>query len=188
MVLEDFNFGNVIDTLQQVGVFNYVLPFLLVFSIFFAILEKTKILGDGKTNINIVVSAVAALLVLVQQGIVETINLFIPRVSLIMIVILMGLLIIAMVAGKSFSGLKGGVFSIAVVLIIIAVILAVTLPETGGSFSLSPQDRAVLLNVFVPIAIFLIAIAIVTSKPSEGKEGTLSKIAKELEKGFGGGS
>src|SRR3989344_4332425 len=100
-------FRDVIQTLQDIGVFNYVLPFLLIFSIFIAILEKTQILGEGKTNINVVVSASAGLLVLAQQGIVETINLFIPRISLIMLVTLMGLLIIALVAGKKFSGITG---------------------------------------------------------------------------------
>ncbi len=181
------NFGDIITTLEEVGVFDYVLPFLLVFSIFFAILEKTQILGQGKTNINVVVSTVAALLLLVQRGIVETINLFIPRVSLIMIVILMGLLIIAMVSGKQFAGLSGWVFSIMVVLIIIAIILAVTLPETGGSFSLSPQDRAVLLNIGVPIAIFLIAVAIVTAKPKQQGRSGLQKAMEAIEHGFGGG-
>ena len=182
-------FEDVIKNLQEIGVFNYVLPFLLVFSIFFAILEKTKILGDGKTNINVVVSSVAALLVLAQQGIVDTINIFIPRVSLIMLVILMGLLIIAMVAGKQFTGITGGVFSIAVILIIIAVIMAVTIPEGGTlGFYLSERDRATLLNIGIPLAIFLIAIAIVTAKPKEGKEGGVTKLLKSLEKGFSGGS
>src|SRR3989344_1155700 len=179
-------FRDVIQTLQDIGVFNYVLPFLLIFSIFFAILEKTQILGEGKTNINVVVSAAAGLLVLAQQGIVETINLFIPRISLIMLVTLMGLLIIALVAGKKFSGITGTTFGVAVVLIIIAVILAVSLPENSTGFSLSERDRQVLLNIGVPLAIFLIAIAIVTAKPKQPNTGVghfLEKLGKEFGSG-----
>ncbi len=180
----DFNFGDTIQVLKDVGVFEYVLPFLLIFSIIFAILEKTKILGSDKTNINIVVSSVIALLVLVQQGIVATINLFLPRVSLVIVVILMGLLIIAMISGKEFTGLKGGVFSIAVILIIIAVLLSVFLPEDSSGIYISPQDRNLLINIGIPLAVFLIAIALVVQKPKkEGEEGVFSKLIKGIERG-----
>ncbi len=53
-----FNFGDTINLLREVGVFDFLLPFLLIFSIIFAILEKTKILGEDKSNINIIVSTV----------------------------------------------------------------------------------------------------------------------------------
>jgi len=54
--------------LQGVGVYDYVLPFLLVFTIIFAILEKTKLFGteqDGraKTNINTILALVIGLIV-----------------------------------------------------------------------------------------------------------------------------
>src|SRR3989344_4285795 len=122
-----FNFGDVFSSLQELGVINYVLPFLLIFAIMFAILEKTHILGKDKTNINVVVSSVVGLLLVVQQGIVEIINLFLPRVSLIIVVALMGLLVIAMLAGKEYEGLSGSVFGIAVILVVIAIVLALKL-------------------------------------------------------------
>lgn len=46
--------------LQQVGVADVLLPFILVFTIVFAILEKTAILGDKK-NINVAVAMVMGL-------------------------------------------------------------------------------------------------------------------------------
>ena len=78
-----FNFGDIVSQFQQMGVYEYFLPFLLIFAIIFAILEKTKILGKDKTNVNVLVSIIIGLLLIVQQGIVATINLFLPRVSLI---------------------------------------------------------------------------------------------------------
>ena len=182
----NFSFADTIQSLKEVGVFEYVLPFLLVFSIFFAILEKTKILGENKTNINVIVSSVIALLVLVQQGIVATINLFLPRVSLIIIVILMGLLIIAMIAGKEFQGLQGSLFSVAVIIVIIAVLLAVFLPESNsvGGFSLSPSDRQFLISYVLPIGLFILAVFWVTKKPAApNKEGGISKILKAINYG-----
>ena len=183
-----FNFGDTIKVLQEVGVFDYLLPFLLIFSILFAILEKTKILGSEKTNINIVVSTVVSLLVLVQPGIIQTINLFLPRVSLIIVVILMGLLVISMVSGEHYQGLKGSVFALAVILIIISIIVALVLPETGGSFSLAPQDREALLKIGVPLAVLLIAIVLVTRKPPVKGENSIAKVFEGITKGFGGRS
>lgn len=99
------NLNDVINFLLSSGVYNYFLPFLLIFAIIFAILEKTAILGEGKTNINVVVAVVTGLLLVAQQDIVNIILLFMPRVSLIIVVILMFLLVIAMLAGKKFEGL-----------------------------------------------------------------------------------
>src|SRR3989338_897960 len=82
--------GDIILYLQQLGVYDYFLPFLLIFAIIFAILAKTSILGKDKTNINAVISMVIGLLLVVQQNIVSIINSFLPRASLV-IIILIGL-------------------------------------------------------------------------------------------------
>jgi hypothetical protein len=64
--------GNAINFLKELGFFDVVLPFLLVFTIVFAILEKTRILGTMKVsdgtdvankNLNSVVAFVIGLLV-----------------------------------------------------------------------------------------------------------------------------
>src|SRR3989344_2229777 len=61
------DFGTLISELQSLGVYDYFLPFLLIFAIVFAILEKTKIFGE-KTNINVVVSILIALIVISLIG------------------------------------------------------------------------------------------------------------------------
>ena len=38
-------FGGAIEFLQEIGFYDVVLPFLLVFTVFFGVLEKTKIFG-----------------------------------------------------------------------------------------------------------------------------------------------
>lgn len=179
-----FNFADSIDYLVNIGVYDILLPFLLVFSIIFAILEKTQILGKDKTNINVVVSFVIGLLLVVQKGIVEIINLFLPRVSLIIVVILMGLLVISMVAGKEFKGLKGPVLGIAIILIIISLIVALTVPPSGsGAAWLSPADKEILIRLGIPLLMVLLVIGIVTAKPKKEKK---KNILQEIAKGFGG--
>lgn len=179
-----FNFDQTIDYLVQIGVYDVLLPFLLIFSIIFAILEKTSILGKDKRNINVIVAIVIGLLLIVQKGIVEIINIFLPRVSLIIVVILMGLLVISMVAGKEFTGLKGGVLGFAILLIIIALVIALAAPAsgTGSTIWLSPSDRQALISIGLPLLILFLVIGIVTAEPKKEKKNYL----KELAKGFGG--
>ncbi|MBS3168199.1 hypothetical protein J4216_03685 [Candidatus Woesearchaeota archaeon] len=178
------NLGNSIDYLVDIGVFDVLLPFLLIFSIVFAILEKTQIFGQGKTNINVIVSTVVGLLIVVQTELVELLNLFLPRVAMIMVVVLMGLLLIAMLAGKEFSGLKGNVLGVAVIFIIIAIIYALTAsPSPFGGLGLTSQDKEAIIAIGVPLVILLIVIGVVTKNPDKPKtESFLEKLAKE----FGG--
>ena len=178
-----FGFQDAINYLLDIGFYDIFLPFLLIFAIIFAILEKTKILGADKANINAIVAIVVDLLVVVQRGIVEIINLFLPRVSLIIVVILMGLLVIAMVAGKDFKGLKGTVLGVAIVIIIFAIILALTTPQTGSWSWLTPADKDTLIRIGVPLLIFILVIAMVTAKPKQPQK---KSFLKELAKGFGG--
>ena len=75
-------FRQVIVFFDSIGLFDVVLPFLLVFTIVFAILEKTKVLGteeiEGrkytKKNLNAIASFVIAFLVIATKEIVAIIN------------------------------------------------------------------------------------------------------------------
>lgn len=56
--------NSITDVLNQwnsMGVFSYVIPFLLVFAVVFAILEKTKILGENRSVLAIIALAIGLL-------------------------------------------------------------------------------------------------------------------------------
>ena len=75
-------FRGIIEFFDRLGIYDIILPFLLVFTIVFAILEKSKILGmeeigDEKVtrkNLNSMVAFVIAFLVIVSSELVRTIN------------------------------------------------------------------------------------------------------------------
>lgn len=75
-------FRQVINFFDTIGLFDVVLPFLLVFTIVFAIFEKTKVLGmeeiDGKKytkkNLNAIAAFVIAFLVVASSELVEIIT------------------------------------------------------------------------------------------------------------------
>lgn len=75
-------FRQVIEFFDTMGLFDVVLPFLLIFTIVFAILEKTRVLGmeeiDGKKytkkNLNAIASFVMAFLVIASSQLVGIIT------------------------------------------------------------------------------------------------------------------
>jgi hypothetical protein len=111
------------DIIYTIGIENlrYILPFLLVFTLVFSVLEKTKILGEGKKQFNVVVSLVLATAFVVpsitgqyayQNDPVRILNDALPGVSLVAVAILMVLLTVG-VFGKTIDVSKnnvGGVF------------------------------------------------------------------------------
>ena len=183
--LGSFNFEKVVVFMQSSGFYDYLLPFLLIFAIVFAALEKTQVLGKDKTNINIVVSVVIGFLLIVQQGIVQTINSFLPKVSLLLVVILMVLMVFALIAGRNHKGFTGMMFVIACIVVFIAIMLSLTSSIPGADGFLSSDDAQSLLTWALPIGIFLLAIYILTrpNRPQNERQSTTDRwerIANQL--------
>ncbi len=96
---------------ETYGVMDFLLPFLLVFTISFAVLQKSKILGDGKKQFNVVVSLVLGLLFVVPHitgsyplgyDPVDVMNATLPSISLIAVAAIMVLLLLG-IFGTGFS-------------------------------------------------------------------------------------
>ena len=187
-----WGFGEMVSYFQEIGVYDYFLPFLLTFAIIFAVLEKTKLFGEGRERINAIIAFVVGLVLVAQQSIVETINMFLPRVALIFIIILMFLLIVSMIGGKQFEGLSGGVFAIMVIVVIVFVLLALS-PNMGwetGFFDyyFSSYELRALGSIAIPLLILLLAAWFMFGKKKEkSEESNFGKgIAKFFEHGFKG--
>ena len=104
-MVEESAFRGMIGFLNKLGVYDVILPFLLVFTIIFAILEKTRIFGqekDGMTkkNINAMVAFVVAFLVIASTKLVGVINEVMANVVLLVILGVCFLLLV----GVFFSG------------------------------------------------------------------------------------
>src|SRR3990167_803990 len=105
-------FRGVISLLDRIGVYDIVLPFLLVFTIMFAILEKTKILGlekiEGemmpKKNLNAMVALIVAFLVVASTRLVAVINEVMANIILLLILAICFLLLVGVFhSDKEFS-------------------------------------------------------------------------------------
>lgn len=107
--------GNAIDFLQDFGFFDIILPFLLIFTVVFGILEKIKIFGtvDGtptghpKKNINAMVAFSMAFFVITTKEIVQAIQISVPQVVFVLIAVICAMLLV----GSMFTGEKEFGFS-----------------------------------------------------------------------------
>ncbi len=101
---------------------NVILPFLLVFVVLFAILEKVEILGKDKKNTNIIVALVVSLLFVgVQQAVGFTIKI-IPLVAMLIMILLCFFLLFGFAGIENSKGIKillGIVFGLAFITIIL---------------------------------------------------------------------
>lgn|SRR3989338_2319695 len=107
-MVEESAFRGMIGLLNRLGVYDVILPFLLVFTIIFAILEKTKIFGleNGltKKNINAMVAFVIAFLVIASTKLVGVINEVMANVVLLVILGVCFLLLVGVFFGdKEFT-------------------------------------------------------------------------------------
>jgi len=110
---QEYVFGRLADW----GLFDVILPFILIFTIVYAVLQKTKMLGEKSKNFNVVISLVMGLSVVVPHvlygtggtepylsngfiDIVKVINNALPSVSVVLVAILMVLLIFGVWGSK----------------------------------------------------------------------------------------
>jgi hypothetical protein len=107
MAVQETIFGGVIEFLNRLGIYDIILPFLLIFSILFAILEKTKVLGYDeiqgqkytKKSINAIVAFVISFLVVASSNLVRVINEAIANIVLLLIIIIMFLMLVGTMFG-----------------------------------------------------------------------------------------
>ena len=107
-------FREILELFGRIGVFDVVLPFLLVFVVVFALLERTKVFGvekiEGKDytkkNLNSAAAFVIAFLVVASSNLVEIIT----KVSSQFVVLLFLIVLFLLLVGSFFKEEPQGVF------------------------------------------------------------------------------
>jgi len=104
---------DVLNQWNQIGVFSYVIPFLLMFAVIFAILQKTKILtGDSENKGLLAIISIAISLLALQFDIVSIFFATIfPRFGVglsifLVLLILLGFFYDGTDKGKGMNGLR----------------------------------------------------------------------------------
>lgn len=197
MAAQNLQLENFMKTLEGWGITDVMLPFLLIFVIIYAVLQKTKILGETKKNLNAAVAIVVGMLVVIPHVTgrypagsdpVEIINASIPQVSIFLVAILFLLILLGLfgqdqvMLGMAMPGWVT-LFSLLVIILIF-----------GGASGWWPNGfNDWLENVFgtesvaivVMILVFGVIIAWVTKEGKEESKPMLNRMGIDMNKIFG---
>jgi hypothetical protein len=166
-----FDFQSTIRILEGWGLMDVLLPFLLMFVIVFAILQKTNILGKTKKNFNVMVALIVALMVVIPHvlgtypagfDVVDIMNMVVPQISLIIVAILMLLLLLGLFGGASIPGAVAAIAGLVVLFIFLG-----TTEWLYGLDWLYDFFGAEVISFIIVILIFGLIIWFITSEPKE---------------------
>lgn len=198
MVAESLQLEGFIRTLDSWGLTDVMLPFLLIFVVVFAILQKTKILGEGKKNLNTGVALVVGLLVVIPHVTgrfpanadpVLILNDALPQVSIVLVAVIF-LLILIGVFGQDyvFLGVTAPGWITFISLIVIILIFGGSAGWWSGEFGSTLENffGTEAIAVLVMLLVFGIVIAWITGESKEGEEkSVLNRLGMDFSKLFG---
>jgi hypothetical protein len=123
----NINFAEFMSLAENWGLIDSLLPFILIFTLTFAVLQRTHILGEGRKNLNVIIALVLALTTVIPhitgvypkgKDAVEIINRAIPNLTLVVIGLITLLLLIGIFGGQP-SPHSGAIFSYIVIFAIL---------------------------------------------------------------------
>jgi len=178
MASRAYNLEEFVEIVNSWGLRDVMLPFLLVFVIFFAILAKTKVLGEDKKKYNLVVALVIALLVVIPHVLdkypenfdpVDIMSEALPSISIVIVAAIGALIIIGAFGGEVVTKpahLTGGVIIMGAVIYTIFVypslspiLLAVALIFViVTAFSNPHKDKSNYVQAAISIGAFVVVL------------------------------
>ena len=199
MAAEALKLEGFVRTLESWGLTDVMLPFLLIFVIIYAILQKTKILGEARKNLNVIIGIVVALLVVIphvtgrfppNSDPVLIINDALPQVSIVLVAVIF-LLILIGVFGQDyvFLGVTMPGWITLVSLVVIVLIFGGSAGWWDSGFGQTLEDffGTEGVAIFIMLVMFGLIIAWITSDSKE-KEGVsiARRMGFDFERLFGG--
>lgn len=148
-----------------------LLPFLLIFTLVFAILQKTEILGKGKKQIDALVSLSVALIAVAFGFWTNIIVRLMPILAVTAVVILVFMILYGMVFPqgefKLNKYLSGGIGVVVGIIVIVSVLILSGAWDSLVEYYNSSDSSALLANIlFIVIAIVGVGVVVFGGKGS----------------------
>ena len=200
MVAEALRLEGFVRSLDNWGLTDVMLPFLLIFVVVYAIFQKTKILGEEKKNLNAVIAIVVALLVVIPHVTgrfpadadpVRIINDALPQLSIVLVAVVF-LLVLLGVFGQDvvMLGLTMPGWITLVSLIVIILIFGGAAGWWDNRFGNTLENffGTEGVAVFIMFIVFGLIIAWITSDSKEKEDmGIMRRMGMDFSKLFGKG-
>lgn len=107
--------------MEQYGIYDVIIPFILVFTIIFATLQKIQIFGKQSRKYNLIIALAIALMFVAATNLVEALNQYLPIIGVILAAFLGLMLMLGMFRGEGEEGLGKTLIGIIVIGAILAV-------------------------------------------------------------------
>ena len=181
-----FDFAYSLQQLESVGFFDVMLPFMLVFAILYAILQKTKMFG-ARPGIDAIVAMAISFLAIINPFVSEIMNVILENTVIAVLIIVALMLLLGLVwGGKAMKGWKfiGMIIGLVVFVWILGRVADYYQLYYPGTVVFSTLWWASNLTWIIPILVIIIfAIVIISSGgPSTpaGQDTPLVKIMRTL--------
>ena len=196
-------FSSMVYWLEYWGVRDIILPFVLIFTIFFAVLQRIHLFGTKDKKYNVAISIAIALLVVIPHAtgayppgkdVVNIINDSIPEVALLVIVVVLLLMMLGLGFGRAYGFAVTGWVALVAAAVLVLIFLNSIFPLPILNY-IDPSIQALIVILLV----FGIIVWFVTREdkgpPKSIFERMLTKIPYEEEaeeppaaRGGGGGA
>jgi hypothetical protein len=146
---------------EQMGIFTLVLPFLLIFAIVYAILNKSKILGENK-GVQSVIALAVGLLAIINPTVTNFFQMIFPRLGIGISVLLVVIILIGLFAGGTNTSINTTIMWIlfGVGGFIALIIVFSTFSDLGWFASYMDWQQAIPTLIAVGVIITLVVLII----------------------------
>jgi hypothetical protein len=178
---------NLFYQLQNWGVFDVLVPFILIFTLLFAVLDKVQVFKVKKYNV--VIAMMISLIVIVPHvtgiysdsfDLVNIINSALPQVALILIAVVLFMVMVGMLwkgeQGETF-GIKGVAVPIAATLILLFIFGSAAYPQYKPSWLAWLGDPSLQMLVIIILIFGLIVYFVTGGKEETAEERTARETA-----------
>ncbi len=149
---------NVIGLLQAFGFFRVVLPFLLVFALFYGVILKTKVFGEISDvwvkSVAAIISLASAMFVIGYTPVVQALTIFIPQAAFLLVIAMIVLMTFAFFGFKTESVMGGtNKWTWALVIPVILIVVAMVGSAAGANIPVLSGLTQFLIGKGAPIEI-----------------------------------
>ena len=174
--LETFSLGDLYFQWQGAGVFDFLLPALLIFAVIFGILTSTNILG-GNRGINFIISASIALLAMQYPFVSNFFLLIFPNLGIALSVLIAIMVMVGVFIGEEnrrtwFSILGYGALGI-------GVIIAIVTFNQADWFGSSWWQNNWVSVLWIVLLVLIIAPFVIDTQSPQDKSLKLSPLRQE---------
>ncbi|MAG10763.1 hypothetical protein CMI44_00420 [Candidatus Pacearchaeota archaeon] len=117
--------GSIITQWQEVGIFSFLLPFLLIFTLVYGILQKANLFRGTNKAVNPIIGLTVALIAIQFEILPQFFSVIFPKLGVALVILLVALILVGLVLPKD-------TWVIYTLFAIGAIIMIVVLVQTAG--------------------------------------------------------